>query len=74
MRVSVTRNFVVYDSNDRVVRFAMSNKIGLVTGTDVNMMIIILQFNLHRSSVTQHKKKRFIKHACAFFSLKTTTT
>lgn len=34
MRVAVTRNFVVYDPNDRVVRYAMSNKIGLVTGTD----------------------------------------
>lgn len=34
MRVAITRNFVVYDSNDRVVRYAMSNKVGLVTGSD----------------------------------------
>ncbi|KAK3595925.1 hypothetical protein CHS0354_032433 [Potamilus streckersoni] len=34
MRLSVSRNFVVYDDNDRVVRFAMSNKIGVLTGAD----------------------------------------
>ncbi|XP_060577111.1 nidogen-2-like [Ruditapes philippinarum] len=33
-RLSVTRNFVIYDSTDRVVRFAMSNKIQRRTGVD----------------------------------------
>ncbi|XP_053375002.1 nidogen-1-like [Mercenaria mercenaria] len=33
-RLSVTRNFVIYDPNDKVVRFAMSNKIQRRTGTD----------------------------------------
>ena len=35
MRVSVNRNFVLYDVNDRVVRFAMSNKVGLLTGKTI---------------------------------------
>ena len=35
MRVSVSRNFVLYDANDRVVRFAMSNKVGLISGKKV---------------------------------------
>ena len=39
MRVAVTRNFVVYDSNDRVVRYAMSNKVGLVTGITSSMAV-----------------------------------
>lgn len=33
-RLSVTRNFVLYDSFDKVVRFAMSNKVSKRTGTD----------------------------------------
>ncbi|XP_053380064.1 uncharacterized protein LOC123548965 [Mercenaria mercenaria] len=33
-RLSVTRNFVIYDPNDKVIRFAMSNRIQRRTGTD----------------------------------------
>ncbi|XP_067681271.1 nidogen-like [Haliotis asinina] len=33
-RLSVGRNFVVFDSNSQVVRFAQSNKIGVLTGSD----------------------------------------
>lgn len=34
MRLGVTRNFVVYDDQNDVVRYAMSNKIGIMTGMD----------------------------------------
>lgn len=34
MRLGVTRNFVIYDPQDRIVRYAMSNKISLMTGFD----------------------------------------
>ncbi|KAJ8309420.1 hypothetical protein KUTeg_014294 [Tegillarca granosa] len=34
MRLSVTKNFVVYDDLDMVIRFAMTNKIAVFTGTD----------------------------------------
>lgn len=34
MRLGVTRNFVVYDDQNDVVRFAMSNKVGIMTGMD----------------------------------------
>lgn len=34
MKLGVTRNFVVYDNQNNVVRFAMSNKVGIITGMD----------------------------------------
>ena len=51
MRVSVSRNFVLYDSNDRVVRFAMSNKVGLISGKKV----VVLYQNLDYSSSDNSK-------------------
>ena len=35
MRLGVTRNFVVYDDQNDVVRFAMTNKIGIMTGKQI---------------------------------------
>ena len=34
----MNRNFVVYDTIDMVVRFAMSNKVGVRTGTDFTIL------------------------------------
>ncbi|XP_052256418.1 nidogen-1-like [Dreissena polymorpha] len=34
MRLSVSRNYINYDPNERVVRYAMSNKVNAMTGSD----------------------------------------
>ena len=57
MRVSVSRNFVLYDSNDRVVRFAMSNKVGLISGKKVIVLYQKLDYSNSDNSKAPLKLK-----------------
>ncbi|XP_023223735.1 nidogen-1-like [Centruroides sculpturatus] len=56
MRLKVTRNFIVYDDKEQIVRYAMSNKISPLTCTcilDLQLPNLVKYADLHRN---QEKK------------------